>query len=360
METSHRQAEQRAAEWLSRRDGVAWSDGDQLALDEWLEESAVHAVAFIRLEAAWSRADRYKALGAGFVPRQVPEPEQLSASPFFNESTPVKSLLQALIDEQPAKPLPLARRRTGWRLAAAACLVLAIAGSFMWHAQAREPFYSTPVGGLVSVPMKDGSRVTLNTDSKIRIHVTDKERAIQLDRGEAFFEVAKDPARPFVVNVGQRRIVVLGTQFSVRRQGADVQVLVTEGKVRLEAAAPKSSASQGARHSENEFLLEAGGVARTAGAGVLVASKPLTEVKEALSWRLGMVVFRNVNLAEAAAEFNRYNEQKILIEDPAIRAIRLSGKFKPTNSAAFVRLLEDGFPIEARERDGHILLTPRL
>ena len=86
MESSHQQAERCAAQWLSRRDSGVWSETDQVALERWLDKSPVNAVAFIRLESAWARADRYKALGAGFPPRTLPTAEQLNESPFFSEA----------------------------------------------------------------------------------------------------------------------------------------------------------------------------------------------------------------------------------------------------------------------------------
>jgi len=204
-------------------------------------------------------------------------------------------LLQALIDEEPAH----APKRAWLPLAAAACLAVLAAASTVGYFQFFKDAYSAPVGGLVSVPMKDGSRITLNTDSKVRVAVTDKERMVQLERGEAFFEVAKDPGRPFVVAAGTQRIVAVGTEFSVRCDGADIRVIVTEGKVRLKGGA----------------ILGAGGVARSGGTGMQVQSKPLSEIQESLSWRQGFVSFHNAVLAEAVAEFNRYSEKKIEVRD---------------------------------------------
>ena len=94
--------------------------------------------------------------------------------------------------------------------------------------------FRTAIGAITAVPMSDGSKVTLNTDSQIHIAVTGHERRINLGRGEAFFEVAKDPNRPFVVVAGHCRVVAVGTQFSVWREADEVRVVVTEGRVRVE------------------------------------------------------------------------------------------------------------------------------
>lgn len=383
MGDSHEEAERQAAEWLSRCDGAGFGAEDRKALERWLDASSAHAVAFIRLQAAWSQANRLKALGAGFAPRAVPAPGAIHHSPFFDDAAQdagglrrasVPSQLQALIDEEPIRTAtigPSVESRRPWAksigLALAAAVALVAVG-LMWRAGHSGVSYSTPIGVTASVPMKDGSLVMLNTDSKIRLLVTDTLRSVELERGEAFLEVAKDSSRPFVVNAGSRRIVVLGTQFSVRRDGEALRVAVTEGKVRLESTA---SASSAARHASDTsaahgdaagngaYLLEAGGVARADAAGVLVQSKALSEVQEALSWRTGFLIFRDIDLAQAVAEFNRYSERKIVIRDRAVAAIRLNGRFRANNFPAFIRLLEDGFPIDAQDRDGSIVLTER-
>jgi transmembrane sensor len=344
MRDSHREIERQAAEWLARRDGAGWCAGDQRALDEWLTESSARAVAFIRLEAAWSRADRYKALGAGFAPGSVPTPEEVGSSPFFEEGPK--------IGDAQAPQATIARgARSRWGLALAASAAFAWICGLLWHLDAARSSYRTPVGGTASVPMSDGSRVTLNTDSEVRLTVSEALRRVELRRGEAFFEVARDAARPFEVVAGSKRITVLGTKFSVFRADDEVRVAVAEGKVRVDEVS--SGAGDEAR------VLIAGAVARAAATGMLVQSRPVSEIQDALSWRSGFLVFRDVDLAGAVAEFNRYNEQKISIADPAVAEIRLSGKFKADNFQAFARLLEDGFPIEVRRRAGGIVLEKR-
>jgi transmembrane sensor len=344
---SHGDIERQAAEWLARRDGGNWTAADRAALDEWLDASTARAVAYIRLETAWSRADRCKALGAGFAPGHIPTPAEVGRSPFFEEA-------RALANTTAAG----AMRRPWWRqpFSWAASVALVCAGALLWHMQTSASSYRTPVGGTASVPMSDGSRVTLNTDSEVRLSVSEILRRVELRHGEAFFEVAADPHRPFVVEAGSRRITVLGTKFSVLREGNDVRVAVTEGKVRLEGASPAPAADA----TSGAAILEAGAVARTGPAGVLVQSKRVSEIQDALSWRTGFLVFRDVDLAGAVAEFNRYNEKKVVIADPALASIRLSGKFKADNFLAFVRLLEDGFPIEARQGAGGVVLEKRV
>jgi transmembrane sensor len=210
--------------------------------------------------------------------------------------------------------------------------------------------FRTAVGAVAAVPMADGSKVTLNTDSQIRIAVTEHDRRVNLRRGEAFFEVAKDRSRPFVVVAGHCRVIAVGTKFSVWREADEVRVAVTEGRVRVERDT-RTSAEPAADE------VAAGSVARASDAGVLIQRKRLSEVEEELSWRRGFLFFHDVPLTEAVAEFNRYNHDRLVIGNPAIAGIRIGGSFRSTNVGGFVRLLQDGFSIHVERRDGEIILT---
>jgi transmembrane sensor len=161
----------------------------------------------------------------------------------------------------------------------------------------------------------------------------------------------------------------VGTKFSVRRDDDDIRVIVTEGKVRFEAAEGEAAGSSDtlearapgrggpAADRTNSGLLSAGAVARASGQGVIVRSTSAVGAEELLSWRSGYVVLHDTTLAEAAAEFNRYSERKILIEDPAVAALTLSGKFRANNCAGFVRLLEESFSVRSQYFPDRIVLT---
>jgi transmembrane sensor len=332
---SVKEVEDQAAAWLIKRDSGRWSEADQLALDRWLEASTAHVVAFIRLEATWQRTDQLKALGAGTPPGVVPFPDEWQLSPVFKSP------------EETADPAPPAKRvhRVVWAMAAS--VILAITAG-LWYQRSLEPSYSPPIGGIASVPMTDGSTVTLNTDSEVRIALNDGERRVRLDQGEAFFQVAKDPHRPFVVGVDGTRVIAVGTAFSVRRDGDDVLVVVSEGEVKIET------------EGHSPILARAGSVAHKRREGTTLAPMPASELDAALSWRTGFLVFRNTPLAAAAAEFNRYNTRKILIADDGVGEIRLSGKFRSTQHDAFIRLLEGGFPVIAQRADDQVVLTKRM
>jgi transmembrane sensor len=379
-----------AGDWFAKRESGESTAVDQYAFDRWLNESPLHRVAYLRIEHVWERAERLKALRS--PTSEVPSPGKWVLSPFFDPSA--SAAASSLAGEfEPPKPPPTATaqqeavetvRMSRWRrgtgvLALAATVVIVVAAGAAWYLHSPGLSYRTPVGGLESVPLADGSRVTLNTDSAIRVSVTARERGVDLERGEAFFEVAHDPNRPFFVNVGAKRVVAVGTAFSVRRAGEDIQVIVTEGSVRLEpgrrgdreptfskrsSSEPSLSASgpgidSSSAGSADVLLLPAGSIAHADEAGVLVQEKSPAEVEESLSWRAGVLVFHDMTLSDAVAEFNRYNTRQIVIEDPAVARFRIAGNFRATNVEAFVRLLERGYPLRVEQQEDAVILKPR-
>lgn len=333
-----------AAEWVARRHGGQWSPGDEDAFDQWLNASMSHRVEYLCHEKTWRESNRLKVLGAGAQPGVIPTVEDLRASPYFKHARPLKALAGSLSQSRAAENVP---ERTGarpaWKsFAAAAGLLVICAGSyFSWNAL-RGDRYSTSIGVTTAVPLSDGSKVTLNTDSKIRVSVTRTERRIDLDQGEAFFDVAKDPLRPFIVVVGDKRVVAVGTRFSVRRMGEDLRVVVTEGKVMV-----------------SSLLLGAGDIAQTRHEQFTVQQRSSAQTEQILSWREGYLMFDEMKLADAVAEFNRYNAQKFVIQDATIADIPVTGHFRSTNVESFATLLERGFPVAVhRERERILLRLP--
>jgi transmembrane sensor len=345
--------EELASRWFARRQSAAWTDVDQATFDAWIEEHPAHRIAYIRLDAAWKEAARLKALGAGVPPGVIPPRRSWGDTRFSSPTSAQTPETQSApaITEGELSPSPRESRggrRRVWPLTLAASVALALVGGLYVYSTSLLPGtrYSTRVGAMDTVPLADGSHVTLNTDSRIRVALEAKERRVDLDRGEAFFDVAKDPARPFIVQAGDKRVVAVGTQFSVRRDHDDIRVAVTEGRVRVEDAS-------------SPVVLTAGSVAQTANTEVLVHEAAGAEVEELLSWRTGYVVFRDTALADAVAEFNRYNTRKIIIEDPTIAAIRIGGNFRSNNTDAFLWLLQSGFPVTVEETHDQVVLKRR-
>jgi transmembrane sensor len=329
-----------AAEWFAKRESGQWSAADQAQLEAWLDSSTAHRIAFVRIVTAWERSGRLQALGAGVPAGMIPSRDAWS---FAADSSSASSK---------TVPKRVAKTRSVRLRAVAALVVVGVAVATVWYfVPIRAQYYRTPIGGLSTVPLADGSKITLNTDSQIHVELGPTLRWVKLDQGEAYFDVSKDAARPFVVDVADKRITAVGTQFSVRRDNDDIRVLVTEGRVRIERRGDASPAG--------EAQLAAGSEARTSNAAVLIAQPAAAQVEQLLSWRSGYILFRDTALADAVADFNRYSVRKIVIQDPAIAGIRIGGNFRCDDAEAFLWLLQSGFPIHVEQRSDRIILTKR-
>ena len=230
-----------------------------------------------------------------------------------------------------------------------------MAGLLAWQQAGRvdQRTYRSALGMLEEVPLADGSRATLSSGSVVRVALSRRERDIDLARGEAFFAVAKDASRPFVVHVDRREVVAVGTRFAVRRDRDGLRVVVTEGLVRLE------SPGAGDRGRLSTTFLPAGSTALVEAGTTQVHYGTPAEAERLLSWRSGVLAFHDTPLAAAAAEFNRYGARRIVMADARVAALRVGGTFNWANADGFVRLLEAGFPVRAERRDDRIVLHYR-
>jgi transmembrane sensor len=315
--------EAKAAEWLMRREQPQWSQADQAALDGWLDESIAHKAAFWRLEHTWKMADRIGALAAR---------------------------------DNAARPRRTSLPLKWWQASALAASVLLAIALIGWHSrpasapQPRADTFDTGIGGHRIVALVDGSRIELNTATMLRTMISNKRRDVWLDRGEAFFEVAHIENSVFVVHAGPRTITVVGTQFSVRRDGNKVTVAVLKGRVRVEDPMRGESSAT--------TTVTPGDVAIGLASSMMVISKPIAAIEDRLTWRDGRLVFAATSLAEVADEFNRYNHQQLVISDPAVAAIRISGSFKASNVEAFLRLLKEAYGLKVESTaDGTLRIS---
>ncbi|HYS46059.1 MAG TPA: FecR domain-containing protein [Rhizomicrobium sp.] len=306
------ETEKLAAAWLAREDrGLTAEEAD--ALDLWLSSSSLHKVGYLRLQASWQRADRLAAL------------------------------------KRPALPASGANRIFGWGMLAAAMLVLLLGGGawFFWPAPPQGQSYATAVGHMQELRLADGTRLELNTNTRVHANVTASRRTVTLESGEAYFDVVHDANRPFMVYAGNRRITDLGTKFSVFRNGDDVRVTVREGRVKVEILGQQSG---------TPVVADGGHELVTKGGETLVMAKPDADIANDLSWRSGMLVFNQKTLAEAAEQFNRYNERQIFVEGNA-RKIRIGGSFKADNVDVFVLLLHRGFGLSVSDQGDRIVVS---
>lgn len=310
--------EAQAAEWVARRDSGQWASAAEQDFEAWVSNSTTHRITYLRMHSAWQRAD-----GIGVVSADRDPPPGGS-------------------DVRPS-------RSTTWRIAATVVLTVGtLGGMYKIYADRPKVDYQTAVGARQTLSLPDGSNVTLNTNSAVKVRVDQRVRTVWLDRGEVFFEIAHDPEHPFVVFAGDRRISVLGTRFSVRRDRAEVTVVVVDGRVRIESAQDTSSPSS--TLTKNEVLTEAGG-------NVLVANRDAAQIEAELSWRQGKLVFDNTSIADAAREFNRYNVKQLVINDAAAGSIKIGGRFDVNNVEAFARLLTQGFGVNVKVDKDRIIVS---
>jgi len=342
--TTSAQIEEAAAAWFAKREGGDWQSADQARLDAWLEAATAHRVAFIRILTAWERAGRLSALGAGIAPGTLPPRDSWHFAPV---SVGAVSVTESS-DRHAHFRWRLSR---GLRVIAALWVIATVAGTVWYLSIDRGRAYRTAIGAVSTVPLSDGSSVTLNTDTQVHVELAPHERRVNLDRGEAFFDVAHDPSRPFIVAVDDKRIIAIGTQFLVRRQNEDIRVLVTQGRVQIERVGRSPSAAP--------TSLDAGFEARTTQSALLIDQPAPTQIEQLMSWRTGHLLFRDTTLADAVAEFNRYSARRMVIADPAIAGIRIGGSFHSDDIESFLWLLQSGFPIKVEQRSDRIILTRR-
>lgn len=374
-----RQIERDAAAWLARRDGDDWSPGDQMEFDTWIAQSTAHRVAWLRLRAAWAQSDRLKALAAGVAAGEVPARGAWSASPYVpreegqarrpdnrdDDAADGVAAPSNAAHTTPAAAAPTSRamltpratsRRPRTARYAAVAAIAVVAMSLLWGWQrygvVEHRSYRTAMGALDTIGLADGSRATLSSDSRIDVSLSRAQRNVALEHGEAFFDVAKDPGRPFAVEAGARRVIAVGTRFSVRRDGPDLRVVVTEGTVRLESEPVDGRA-------QPTTLLPAGSIALAGANGVLVRSGSVEDAERYVDWRNGYLVFRDTALSAAVAEFNRYNTRRLVIGDAAVGELRVGGNFRWSNAEVFVGLLEQAMPVRAERLPDRIVLHSR-
>lgn len=285
-----------AMRWVARIDRGALEPHAQSDLDAWLAGDTRRRGAFLRAEAAWRMLDRAS------VP--IDEPEG-------NES----------------EPAPVSRR---WLLAGAgglaASIVLAIA--LLGVSDPRPGKIETARGEIRRVPLGDGSMAVVNTASRVAVALAPDTRAVTLDQGEAWFQVAKDKTRPFVVSAGDVRVRAIGTAFSVRRHSGGADVQVTEGVVEAWVVGEEADTVRIARGAKAFIDVTT---------GPAIPSQAALEIDRNLAWRTGQIILDGDTLGEAAAEFNRYNGRKIVIDDPQLAAEKLVGRFRTNEPEAFVR-----------------------
>jgi transmembrane sensor len=343
-----------AADWLARRvRGLTRHEHAEFI--RWREADQRHAAAFAELEATWRALD-------GLSEITLPDGRSL------DHDVPVAPAMRE------TRAVGRGARRAVWlatAIAAAAAIAVVFRPAREAQALALNRVAATETGGFQKLTLPDRSIVRLNTDSAVEVDFSPGVRRVTLTRGEASFEVAKDPARPFVVRAGKVAVCAVGTAFNVRFYPEVVDVLVTEGKVRVDHALDG--------HSLLNRAADGGGAPVESDAsepGVLVAGHRVTiaqngsmepakvavtavapaEAARELAWQDRRLEFIDAPLRDVVTEFNRYNRHKLVIVDARLNERRFGGIIRADNGEAFVRLLESRFSVRAERREAETLL----
>ena len=334
-----------AAEWVVRLGAPGVTSEEQRTFVRWLKQSPVHIREYLRAESTWSdlqEVDGARKLSVREIASEVDwsivemRPDVAQAPAANDERTPKRALPMAL---------------------AAGVAMLAIGISVWLGLQGSGDLYATKVGEQRIVRLADGSTVTLNTATRVKVELTNAARIVRLEEGEALFKVAKDPARPFRVLSGDAVAQAVGTTFSVRREMTGTVVTVLEGRVAV--ARPQDLiALESIEVPKLAVLIDGGKRAEVLEEAIRTAAIPNPEA--AIAWRNRRLIFDDESLAEVVAEFNRYNELQLAITDPTLAQERISGVFDADQPMTLVRFLERSNAIgPAEARSGRVILeTP--
>ena len=242
------------------------------------------------------------------------------------------------------EPKPVARKRPTTRLLAlAAGLAVVVLGAVVWL---RDSGVSTGVGEQRIVALDDGSRVILNTASRVVVRYDGRARRVDLKAGEARFDVAKDAARPFIVTAGRQQVRALGTSFVVRYESDRTAITLVDGKV---------SVSSATASPESDITLVPGQrvtLARNAPARV---DRPSLE--KVVAWQRGEVVMDGMQLQNAVAEMNRYSTRKLEVGAGSTASLVISGVFQSGDSLSFANAVAHTYQLQVVEEDNKIVLT---
>ncbi|HET6525679.1 FecR family protein [Sphingopyxis sp.] len=314
----------KAVQWFNLERSGDMTVDDELHFLEWLDQSDAHRDAYRLVERAW--------LIAGTIAQ---EPEMLSP---------------------PAVDGDVENRRSGWRrhlaLAASLLLVFAVGWSAYFNAfpgfdttQAQQ--FRTGVGQTTTVTLPEGSVVTLDAETEMRLRETPRERRVDLIAGRAFFRVAHDPSRPFTVNAGGKSVRAIGTAFEVSFEHGNMVVTLAEGKVRVEETGSGSGS----------------GTDMAPGGQLVIGADhnwtlSRVDVAKETSWTEGRLIFMRDPLSEAVAEMNRYSPRKLVFKDGKIPEKQVVGVFQAGDVDAFVKAMElNGIARRVSATDDQILLS---
>ena len=331
-----------ASVWIARLHGDARGRAVENGFRRWLQEDSVNARAFELATDVWNEAANL---------RQIVPPVAIARRP-----APGRQRGRS----------PLRFRIASAVIAAAASVLIAV--GIALHLRADDDI-GTGVGEQRQLTLEDGTRIYLNTATRVIVNYDDRARRVELKAGEAIFNVAKRPGWPFIVTVGDRQVTALGTSFLVRRDEQRVAVTLMEGKVVVSSlssasaeqdeagsAAPEQRAAPRVPQPSNDAFMMAPGERLTFVAGAF-AQLDTPSLDKTTAWRRGQVVLDDTPLAAAAVEMNRYNSVKLVIEDAQARNLLVNGLFQAGDSLSFANAVAQTYGLRVIEQEDKIILS---
>ncbi|MBD3817391.1 FecR family protein [Brevundimonas diminuta] len=329
-------AHEEAAAWCLRLAEGPLSEEDRQRFDGWLGANPTHPVLFDAAVVVWRQAGEQADAPEMIVHRAA----ALEAARRANRRRWVRSIL---------------RSRT--LLAVAAALIGAVV-LVVWLSTGSS-IYRTGIGERQVVTLRDGSRVSLDADTVVKVAYGRERRSLTLDQGRARFMVAKDPMRPFTVTADGQTVVAVGTDFSVERIAGQVRVILYEGKVSA-LAAPSGGGGPHPVHIGDRSVDEAlkpGGAIVLSARGPAAARLEPVDPGRSLAWEGGQLIFDEEPLAQALARVNRYAARPVVVADAGAGEIRISGVFNAGDTDAFVEGVTAAFPLRMRtDSAGRVVL----
>lgn len=323
-----------AAAWIARLHGEDRTASVEAGFKRWLAASPEHRAAFEMANEIWVGTEH------------LPKP----ATPAF-----VRWPKAVLVITWPQA------------LAAAAVIAVVVLGIGFYS---RDTGLVTRVGEQRNLSLEDGTRISLNTASRIHVRYDHTARRVVLDQGEAYFEVAKRPDWPFVVIAGGKQVVARGTVFLVRRDEDSLAVTLVEGKVIVApageavASTPVSSGTPAGSNTPEQLAKVGAGqdVTLTPGQRLTFADhqRPKLdrpELDRVTAWQHGQVILDHTPLTDAVVEMNRYSDVPLKIEDPEAGRAEVTGIFRVGDSENFAQAVAETYHLSVANRDGQIVLT---
>lgn len=295
-----------AAAWLARLHGPNRTPQAESGFRRWLQADPRHGAAFELVTEVWDKA--------GGVRRPLPR----------------------TIGRTSLRWLPAAS-------AVAATVLLSVLGTLLYM---RDGAVETAIGEQRNLTLEDGSRIFLNTATRVEVQYDERARRIRLQQGEALFEVAPRSGRPFIVAAGDREVVALGTAFVVRKDPGRLAVTLVEGKVKV--------VPSDARPVGDPVMIPGQRLIFSAGTAPRM---DLPAIDKVIAWRQGQVVLDDAPLAEAIAEMNRYSTVALSIERPEAAHIRISGVFRAGDSGNFAKAVAATYRLTVIEGPRQLILA---